>query len=328
MRIGEFIVYRIWALIMQLLGAVALIFALVEYLPYDPTLLFLFTFRGNDEERTIALKKLRHDLGLDVPVFQRYINFFVALFTEGSLGTSWSTGAEISDMFIRAMTYSFITFGVAFLIYTPLALVLGIIAASHKDSIFDYMMRVLTTLVYSVPPIILGLWVIIYSIESKWELAPLSFDARVDPFSDLKYFFLPILITVLIYTGFQFRLIRIHILDVLRSNYIRTARAKGLPERKVIMKHALRNTLPHFFTTIAVTFPIAFSGVVGLEIVFGIPGAGVLMVNSALAFDWPVLIAGTAVFTTINAIVLAINDVIIYVISPKQRNSVFANKVR
>lgn len=321
MRIGEFIIYRLIALVAQLMGAVALVFGLVAILPYDPTLLFLFTFTGTPAEREIALAQLRHQLGLDVPIIQRYFNFFKNLILNGSLGTSWTTGGEIADLFARSMSYSFFTFGIAFFIYTPLAFILGILAATKRDSIFDFGMRVGTTLIYSIPPIILGLWSIVFVSDLGYSIAPLPQNAQQNIFSSFKFFFIPIFLTVLIYTGFQFRLIRVHILNILRSNYIRTARSKGLPERTVIYKHALRNTLPNFFTTIAVTFPIAFSGVAGIEVVFGIPGGGVLLLNSALSFDWPVLIAGTAVYTTINAIVLAFNDFFIYMVSPKQQHS-------
>lgn len=321
MKTGEFIVYRLWALILQVLGAVALIFALIEFLPYDPTTVFLIGFRGTAEAYVIELARLRAGLGLDVPVFQRYLNFFTNLFTNGSLGHSWISGKEITEIYSSAMIYSFLTFGIAFLIYSPLSLILGILAAKHRDSFFDYFMRVISTVLYSVPPVIFGLIVVVTSISNDLDLAPFPTILPDNSFEFLKYLILPILVTISIYTGFQFRLVRIQMLNVLKENYIRTARAKGLPEKSVIYKHALRNALPPFLTIMAVTFPIAFSGIAALEIVFGIPGGGVVMTRAALNFDWPVLIAGTAVYTTINAIILAITDFATFMISPKLKYS-------
>ncbi|MCE7735971.1 MAG: ABC transporter permease [Candidatus Heimdallarchaeota archaeon] len=326
MKIVEFILYRFWALILQVLGAVALIFALIEFLPYDPTVFFLFGFRGTAEGRLIELERLRASLGLDIPVYQRYINFFENFFTNGSLGYSWTSGIELRELYGSAMTYSFLTFGIAFLIYSPLSLIFGILAAKHRDSVFDYFMRIASTVLYSVPPVIFGLYVVVISVTNNWGLAPLPTILPENIFDLLKYLLLPILVTVSIYTGFQFRLIRIQMLNVLKENYIRTARAKGLHTRTVIYKHALRNALPPFLTIMAVTFPIAFSGIAALEIVFGIPGGGVVMVDAALNFDWPVLIAGTAVYTTINAIILALTDLTTFIISPKLRHSYVSNK--
>lgn len=326
MRTVEFIVYRIWALILQVLGAVALIFALIEFLPYDPTVFFLFGYTGTAEGRLIELEKQRAILGLNVPVFQRYVNFFVDIFSNGSLGKSWISGIELRELYGSAMTYSFLTFGIAFLIYAPLSLILGVTAARYRDSVFDYFMRLISTVLYSVPPVIFGLYVVVLSVTNNWGLAPLPSILPESNFELLKYLLLPILVTISIYTGFQFRLVRIQMLNVLKENYIRTARAKGLQEKSVIYKHALRNALPPFLTIMAVTFPIAFSGIAALEIVFGIPGGGVVMTRAALNFDWPVLIAGTAIYTTINAIILAITDMTIFLISPKLRYSAGSHK--
>lgn len=322
----EFILYRIWALLLQVMGAVALVFALTELIPYDPTAILLFGYTGTAEGYYIELAKLRTTLGLDIPVYQRYVNFFTNFLTNGSLGQSWYTGIELSELYGSAMTYSFLTFGIAFLIYSPMSLILGIYAARYKDSIFDYFMRVISTVLYSIPPVIFGLYVVVISVKNDWDLAPLPSKLPENIIDVLPYLLLPILVTISIYTGFQFRLVRIQMLNVLQENYIRTAKAKGLHEKSIIYKHALRNALPPFLTIMAVTFPIAFSGIAALEIVFGIPGGGVVMTNAALNFDWPIIIAGTAVYTTINAIILATTDLITFLISPKLKFSYGSQK--
>ncbi len=305
---------RFWSLILQIAGAVALMFAIISLMPYDPTIIFLFEYRGTPEQRAIELAHLRHELGIDVPVYQQYFNFFKRLFTQGSLGTSWFYKTSITNMYSEAMKYSFLTFGIAFIFYTPIAAILGIYAAKKHQSKFDHTARVLTTITYSIPSYLLGIWIIFLTYQ--FNLAPWPYPPPKG-IELIKYSVLPILTTIIIYTGFQFRFVRTYMLRVLREDYIRTARAKGLNERQVIYKHALRNALPNLFTTIAVTFPIAFSGVAALEIVFDIPGGGNMMVDAALNFDWPVMIAGAFIYTIINAIIMAVTDILIFTVSPK-----------
>lgn len=317
MNIGLFILHRILALVIQIVGAVALVFGLIAMMPFNPTILFIFGFTGTPEERDIELARLEHELGIDVPVYQQFFNFFIRLFEDQTLGNSWISGTPTEELFFDAMKFSFLTFGVAFLIYTPLALILGILAAKYRGSKYDHSVRVGSTITYSIPPFLLGIWFILWALP--YGFAPFPIVPPDDFLTLMKFELIPIFTTILIYTGFQFRFVRAHFINILGENYIRTARAKGLGEQTVLMKHALRNALPYFLVTIAVTFPIAFSGVAALEIVFGIPGGGVLMVNASLFFDWPTLIAGTVIYTVINSFVLAATDVIIFMISPKQR---------
>ena len=318
MKFGEYIIYRLLGLVLQVIGAVGLTFVMLRLVPFDPTLFFLINYRGsNSARRAELLAELRSQLGLDVPVYIQFYRFFRNFVVHGSLGTSWSNGLAINGMIINALPSTLITFGLGFLIYTPLAITLGIISASKRGGKFDNFVRVSTTATYAIPSYIVGLWVVIYAIP--FNLAPWPHPGPQTLVELLKYSILPILVVVFIYTGFQFRLVRAHMLGILRQDYIRTARAKGLDERTILYKHALRNGLPFFITSIAVTFPIAFSGVAALEIVFGIPGIGYLMVVAANGFDWPVLIAVTAVFTFFNALLLGITDIAVYYLTPKLR---------
>ena len=326
MNIGLFILHRLFALMLQIVGAVALVFGLIALMPFNPTILFIFGFTGTPEERAAELARLERELGIDVPAYQQFFNFFTRLFKDQTLGNSWISGTPTEELFGEAMKYSFLTFGIAFIIYTPLALILGILAAKYRGSKYDHSVRMGSTMAYSIPPFLLGIWFILMTIP--FGLAPFPLTTPDSFLTLMKFEIVPIITTILIYTGFQFRFVRAHFIQILGENYIRTARAKGLGERAVLMKHALRNALPYFLVTIAVTFPIAFSGVAALEIVFGIPGGGVLMVNASLFFDWPTLIAGTVIYTVLNSFVLAATDIIIFMISPKQRFSFGAGIIK
>jgi peptide/nickel transport system permease protein len=317
MKVGLFILHRMLALVLQIVGAVALVFGLIAMMPFNPVILAMFGYQGTAQERAAEEARLEHELGIDVPVYQQFLNFFIRLVEDQTLGNSWTSGTPTEELFADAMKFSFLTFGIAFIIYTPLALILGIFAAKYRGSKYDHSVRVGSTITYSIPPFLLGIWFILMTLPMG--LSPFPIRTPDNFLTLMKFELVPIFTTILIYTGFQFRFVRAHFIQILGENYIRTARAKGLGERTVLMKHALRNALPYFLVTIAVTFPIAFSGVAALEIVFGIPGGGVLMVNASLFFDWPTLIAGTVIYTTINSFVLAATDIIIFMISPKQR---------
>ncbi len=315
MNFLQFIFFRAMSLVIQIFGVVAFLFALLAVIPYDPTVIFLFSYRGPNRDQRLA--ELRRDLGIDVPIYQQYYNFFHRLIMEKSLGVSWTNDKEVLELYSQALRYTFLVFGTAFLIYTPLAITLGLLSAKYHRSAFDNSVRLITTAAYSFPPFVLGIWIIILSGYHEYSYFPIPPPTGI--IDILKYSIFPIITVILIYTSFQYRLVRSNILKILKENYIRTARAKGLSEQKVLFKHALRNALPFLITSIAVTFPIAFSGVAILEVVFDIPGSGYLLVRSASAFDWPVLIGGTVIYTFISAIILALADAAIYLLSPKER---------
>ncbi|MHA2171701.1 MAG: ABC transporter permease [Candidatus Kariarchaeaceae archaeon] len=315
MNLGKYILYRLGSLVVQIFGVVAFSYSLLAIIPYDPTVFFAFSYRGPDRQQELA--RLRHEYGIDVPIYQQYYNFFHRLFTEFSLGTSWISGDEVLTTYNSAFKYTFITFGIAFIIYTPLAIFLGFMAAYNHRGRFDNIIRVITTTTYSVPSFVLAVWLMMFFSPSRYIIFPTP--APTATIEIIKFSVLPIITVVLVFTSFQFRLVRNHVLTILRQNYIRTARAKGLSEKDVVFKHALRNALPFLFTSIAITFPIAFSGVAVLEVIFSIPGSGRLLVRSASFFDWPVIVGGTLLYTFINAIILGITDGLIYLVSPKLR---------
>lgn len=316
MNITTYIFIRSLSILAQIAGAVAIVFAMLQVIPYDPVVFFLFFYSGDPAQREILADQLRSQLGIDVPIYVQYFRFIRNLVVDGSIGTSWTSGLPVSDMIASSIQYTIISFGIAFIIYTIIAIILGVYAATRRGKLIDILSRLFTSATYAIPSYVLGLWLVIWGLD--YGLAPFP---TINPsiFSTLKYSILPIVTVVLIYSGFQFRLVRRHMLEILSKDYIRTARAKGLPERVVIYKHAMLNAIPFFITTIAVTFPISFSGVAALEVVFGIPGIGKLMVTAANNFDWPVLIGTTVVFTVANAIILGITDILVYYFSPKLR---------
>ncbi|MHA2089648.1 MAG: ABC transporter permease subunit [Candidatus Kariarchaeaceae archaeon] len=170
MNLGKYILYRLGSLVVQMFGVVAFSYSLLAIIPYDPTVFFAFSYRGPDRQQELA--RLRHEYGIDVPIYQQYYNFFHRLFTEFSLGTSWISGDEVLTTYNTAFKYTFITFGIAFIIYTPLAIFLGFMAAYNHRGRFDNIIRVITTTTYSVPSFVLAVWLMMFFSPSRYIIFP------------------------------------------------------------------------------------------------------------------------------------------------------------
>jgi peptide/nickel transport system permease protein len=317
MNILKYIGYRLLALILQVIGAIAIIFSAMGLVKYDPVAIFVFNLPDSSVANEALINEFKASLGLDLPLYERFALYLSRLLGEGSLGTSWWDGTEVGEMYFEALSVTLSVFGLGFLLYTMFALVIGVTAASKVNSRFDKNFRFFTSMFYSVPPYVLGAVLIYFTNEVIVSRFDLTEQTGVSEF--IVRSILPILTVILIYTGFQFRLVRIYMLNVLNQNYIRTAISKGLTQRKILVKHAMLNAVPELITSIALTFPVAFSGIAVLEKVFEIKGSGLLLINYSLLFDWPVVIGGAVIFTIINASLLAITDMIIYQISPQRR---------
>jgi len=351
MNIVKYAILRIVALLMQIIGAITVIIVATTIIPLDPTVYFtvgdVSEQNGDLNQSTRSpeeIAQFRREIGLDKTFFQRYFDFLRDLFTRGDLGHSWYDNRKpVTELYFNAFKTTLNVFGLGILIFTILAIILGILSARRLDGTLDRNVRLSTSLFYSFPPYVLGTLLIFAlnnyfltnlgsslqeNLESKFpiNLSSRPYETYFTAFNDglshaAVYQLLPIIIVVLIYTGFQFRLVRIYMANVLNQNYIRTAHAKGLSERTILIKHGLRNALPELITSVATTFPVAFSGVVVLEKVFEINGSGLLLIDAGLHFNWPVLIGGAVIFTALNAVILAVTDLIINYVDPKLRLS-------
>jgi ABC-type dipeptide/oligopeptide/nickel transport system permease component len=317
MRFGSYVFLRFISLFVQLFGALLLVYSLLEIVPYDPTIFLLFGFRGSEEEKEAFIAALRHEYGLDQPFYIRAYDFFVNLLTKGSLGDAWLYPGTVNDALGNSLPFTVVPFLFAFIMYCAFSIILGVSSGLSKDSLTDKFLRVFTLISYAIPSYIIGLWLVEWGEISA--LAPYPEDGPEFGFRAFKYLLLPVITIILSYTGYQFRLIRSDMIQILQQPYILTAKAKGLPDRLIIYKHALRNILPKVFNTISVTFPLALSSYAVLEIIFGIPGLGNLMVFTALEFDWPILVGISAVLLIINTINRLLVDIALYLFDPRLR---------
>lgn len=346
MNVMKYFLYRFIALIGQIIGSITVIVFATSLIPYDISI--FFTIGDIDEEGNIGqeaksqeeIEIFKEEIGLNKGPVERLYDFLYKLFVKGDLGESWyGNNEQVINLYFDAFFVTISYFGLGIIIFTIFAIILGIFAAKNKEGGLDKIVRASTSFFYSFPPFVLGTLliyvfgnVIIPNLKNKlyyFIYYELGIDINKNPLNQLfNSFFddiyesiifsiLPILCVILIFTGFQFRLVRIYVSEILNQNYIRTAFAKGLNERQILVKHALKNAVPELITSIAITFPIAFSGVVVLEKVFSIPGAGLLLIESGLIFNWPVLIGGAIIFTSLNGLIMMFADLIINLIDPR-----------
>lgn len=276
-----------------------------------------------------TVQRERERLGLDDPIIVQYGNW-LGDFVTGDMGTSDIRRREVSEMITRSLwnTVQLIIWGV--LVSASIAMVIGVYSAVKQYSLGDYFFTGLSYIGIAMPPFFFGLMAIHYlAVQPKlwWDLEhpPLEFvglhTAGESGFNwdYVKHLVLPVMtLTVQIvasWTRFQ----RAATLDVLSSDYIRTAKAKGVPRRKVIMKHAVRNSLIPLVTVMAVDIGLLFGGLIITETIFSIPGMGKLFLDSLLTGDAPVVLAWVFVAGLFIVIFNLLADILYGVLDPRVR---------
>jgi len=326
--VRTFIARRLLGAIPLVLGIATLIFFVVNLAPGDPTARFL-----NPNTSPEAQEQVRVNLGLDQPLPIRYVRWLGAL-AKGDLGDSFSHNRPVVDiiqeLLPNTLLLSFSAIGLAFI----LGILLGILQAVRQYSLLDSIASMVGLFFYSMPSFWLALMmVLLFSYGANvWDW-PIQFPAS--DVQDIEYVFfspmekvqdrlmhltLPATSLALVLAAGIARFTRASMLDVIRQDFIRTARAKGLSEPVVIFRHALRNALIPVITLVGLYLPFLFSGTVFIETVFAWPGMGKLVVDSILERDYPVVMGGTLVFAVMVVVGNLVSDVLYAVVDPRIRH--------
>lgn len=308
-----YVLRRLFQTVPLLLVISALIFTLLYLMPGDPLYRML---EGIPNLRPQDYERLRKIYGLDDPVYIQYWKWLWQLI-QLNPGYSREYGQPVINMILPALKNTMVLTISAVVIGKLLAVVLGIFSAVRQYSIGDYILTAITFVSYSVPAFWLGLMLIIlFSVKLGWlptsgiansDLTPGSWEAWWDY---LKHLILPVAVLAISEIIQVQRFMRSSLLEVLRQDYLTTARAKGLSERVVIGRHALKNALIPVVTIIAVTMPRVVGGSTVVETVFAYPGMGRLLFTSIMANDYVVamtvvmIIAVTVVFFNLLADVI------------------------
>jgi peptide/nickel transport system permease protein len=293
----QYLLRRLLEGVPLLLGITLVVYLVLVSIPGGP----LAAYRNNPRVRAEDLARLEQQLGLDKPVIVRYA-LWLKKFIQGDWGYSYVTRQPVLTLIWERFQNTIYLMGISLLATLLLAIPVGVYSAVRQYSLFDHAMTGLAFMGYSMPVFWLGLLLmLLFSVRLRWlpaggmftigaELA--GWDAFVDR---LRYLTLPVLTLTVVSAGFYARYLRASLLDVIHQDYVRTAWAKGLSERRVIARHALKNALIPFVTVVAIHMPQLFTGAVVVETIFAWPGIGRLFWDAALRFDYPVLMGVLAV---------------------------------
>ncbi len=313
----------------MLLLLTLVVFLLFSVLPTDPARLTC----GKACTPAI-IEANRHRLGLDLPVWQQYWEFLKGMFlgrTYGSgtqtfecsapcLGYSFKRGEEVTvlikDRFPATM---WLAIG-AFVLWITIGISVGIYAALRRGKWQDKSVMSISLVGYSLPSFFIGL-ILLFFVVLRWQLLP--YPSYVPPTENPVQFFqtmiLPWIVLAILYAAFYMRLTRNQMLDTLGEDYIRTARAKGLPERVVIRKHALRAGLTPIVTAAGLDLAGLLGGAIITEAIFSLPGLGALAISSVVDADLPLIVGITLVTATFIIVANLIVDLLYAVIDPRVR---------
>ncbi|MBO8436328.1 MAG: ABC transporter permease [Spirochaetes bacterium] len=304
----KYVVKRLVLLIPVLIGVVTIVFILNQLMPGDPAR--MMAGDGAPEE---AVEALREEMGLNRPLIVQYIDYIVGIFTRGDLGTSYKTGAPVLTEVIERMPTTLILAGISTLIAVGIGIPLGIAAATWQNTFIDYFSSCVSFIGVSMPNFWQGLMnILLFSVYLGW--FPSS------GFYGPEYWILPCLTVGTSTMATITRTTRSSMLEVIRQDYIRTARAKGMSEYNVIVKHALGNALIPIVTIVGLEFGSLLGGAVLTETVFAIPGIGKYMVDAITNRNYPVIMGGVVILAFIFSVCNLVIDVLYAYIDPRMKS--------
>jgi len=300
-----YILRRLLALIPTLIFASIIVFTTVRLIPGD--IIDMMLSQNDISAGKMDREALVQALGLDRPLWSQYITW-VGNLLRGDLGNSLWQSTPVVDRLIERIPATFELGLIAILIGLSIALPVGIYSAIRQDTAGDYIARSFSILLLAVPSFWLGTMVVVIpSIFWGWSPEVSYIPFTEDPWGNLQQMLVPAAVLGAALSAVTMRMTRTMMLEVLRQDYIRTAAAKGLPERLVVFRHALRNALIPVITLIGLQAPLVIGGAVIIEQIFGIPGMGTLLLDAVNQRDYPII---TGVFLVTGLAVMLINLVV------------------
>jgi peptide/nickel transport system permease protein len=294
-------VLRRLALALPTLGLVSVIvFSMMRLMPGDVVLRMV---EGQAYAPTI--EALRRELGLDRPAYVQYLDWMRGIVLHGDFGQSYWTRQPILDEFARRFPVTLELAALTILISVAIGVLVGIVSAVRQDSVSDYVGRVVAIFALSVPYFGLAVLVVVLpSIYFRWTPVWTYVPFTTSPLENLKIMLVPALVFGVTRAGPIMRIMRSALLDVLRQEYIRTAWSKGLSERVIVLRHALKNALIPVISLIGLQIPLYLGGSVIVESIFRLPGVGLFFFEALTRLDYPVV---QSVNLIIASLVLGLN---------------------
>jgi len=289
------------------LGAALLIFLVGHLAPGDPVEIVL-----GDHYNPSSAAVLRHQLGLDRPLLIQFVSY-VANVVRLNFGTSYvNPGLQVSDLVGHALPVSLRLATLAVLVATVTGTLLGVAAATVRRSALDYLIQIGVVLGLSVPSFVTAA-ALVYLLAIRWPVLPVA------GWGQPQNYVLPVAVLSIAPVAFIARIARSSVGQVLLEDYVRTARSKGLPARRVLIRHVLRNAALPVVTTIGLAFGTAIVGAFVVEVLFNIPGIARVAVNAILQRDYTVLQATILVYTALFSLVNLLVDISYAYLNPRIR---------
>lgn len=301
----KYVLKRLGMMIAVVLGVAVLIFTIMYFTPGNPAQIILGSSATQEQIDALNVK-----MGLDKPFIEQLGSFLYNTFIKFDLGTSYISGRSITDEILYRMPYTLWLAVLVMLISTILGVPLGIVAAVHQDKWQDTTAIAFSLLGVSIPGFWLALLlVIVFSVQ--FQLLPAY------GIGGWEYYILPAVSTALSGLAINARQTRSAMLDVIRSDYVTTAKAKGVSERAVIYKHALPNALIPIVTVIGGSFAASLGGTVIAESIFSIPGIGLYLTDAINTRDYPAVRGSVVVLAIFFSLIMLLVDLIYAYIDPR-----------
>ena len=281
----QYVLRRLALAVPTLVLVSVIVFSIMRLMPGDVVIRMV---EGHAYAPTV--EALRKELGLDRPAHVQYLEWIGGIVLRGDFGSSYWTRQPIWDEFIRRFPITLELAGLTILTSVVIGVLVGIVSAVRQDTASDYVGRILAILALSVPYFGLAVLVVVLpSIYFKWTPIWTYVPFTTHPLENLKIMIVPALVFGVTRAGPIMRIMRSALLDVLRQDYIRTAWSKGLPERAIVLRHALKNALIPVVSLIGLQTPLYIGGSVIIEAIFRLPGIGLFFFEALTRLDYPVV---------------------------------------
>ncbi|WGD53632.1 ABC transporter permease [Bradyrhizobium sp. CB1650] len=314
---SQYVLRRLMIAIPSLLGISLVLFVVLALAPGDP----FSELATNPNVPPEVQAALRAKFGLDDPIYLRYLHWLSAM-AHGDWGFSFVSRVDVDTLILQRLPATLYVIGSAQILALLIAIPVGVYAATKPYSLFDQIANTLAFVGFSLPTFFTGiLFILIFSVTLDWLPFVYSTDIKATGIrwvlEMIRQAIMPVMVLGLFQAASMTRFVRSAMLDVIRLDYVTTARAKGLGQAKVIVKHVMRNAMIPVVTLIALQMPAVFGGAIVTEQIFRIPGIGSLLISSILANDTPVVMAVTFVFACLVVLFNLIADVLYGWLDPR-----------
>jgi peptide/nickel transport system permease protein len=315
--IAGFVVRRLLLGLVTLWIVSLMIFAATQALPGDAARSILG--RSATPE---SLAELRSQLGLDKSVFTQYREWITGIFT-GDLGTSLANSLPVTQVLGERLVYTFFLMLIAGAISVPLGILIGAVSARRRDSAFDQATSVTTLGLTALPEFVVGITLAVIFSTTVFHVLPsvIVTEPGTRPWDYPKELVLPVITLIIAVVPYTARIMRASTVEILESDFVEMARLKGMPERRVLWRHAVPNALAPTFQITALNLAYLAGGIVLVEAVFNYPGIGLLLVESVRARDMPTVQAIVLLIAALYVVLNLLADLATILASPRLRTS-------